>query len=132
MVNNKERGVGIVKYSPKNNEISSCILFEFDVTNNKVEYKVIRDLEVWIDSQLVVNYIFAKKKHKEMIKNFESIKFMLITQSENYKTDALAWFAMTQIARVLRTIHIQLFITKSIDKKEQTFSRFNKFPPRWI
>ncbi|GJT10043.1 reverse transcriptase domain-containing protein [Tanacetum coccineum] len=133
---------GLMLVSPKGKEYMYALKFEFKTTNNEVEYEAllvglrieeemeIRDLAIFIDSQLVANQVKGLfearqpvikqylEKTKEVLKNFNTYSMKYIRRNQNKKTDALSKLAFMTFKHLTKGMLVEVLANMSINSKE--------------
>ncbi|GJW69449.1 reverse transcriptase domain-containing protein [Tanacetum coccineum] len=135
-------GARLILTSPKGEEFTYALRFEFDASNNEAEYEAlvaglriaekigVKNLAAKIDSRLVANEINglyeAKEqsmtqyleKTKTLINSFEIFSIEQVPRSENKKVDALSKIASTSFAHLTKQVLVETLKRKSIEERE--------------
>ncbi|GKG05863.1 reverse transcriptase domain-containing protein, partial [Tanacetum coccineum] len=135
-------GASRMLVSPKGKEYTYALRFEFETTNNEAEYEAllaglriakemeIKDLAIFIDSQLVVNQVkvLFKARHpvikqylektKEVLKSFDTYSMEYIQRNQNKKADALSKLASMTFEHLTNEVLVEVLASRSINNKE--------------
>nr|GEW95224.1 reverse transcriptase domain-containing protein [Tanacetum cinerariifolium] len=135
-------GAGLILISPGGEEFTYALRFEFDASNNEVEYEAliaslritkqigVKNLVAKVDSRIVANQInksYEAKEHsmiqylgkaKAFIENFKMFSIEQVPRSENKKSDALSKIAFTSFAHLTKQILVEILKNKSIEEQE--------------
>lgn len=127
----------------------------FKASNNEVEYKALlvklravldlgaQEVEVYLDSQLVVNQVNssfeAKDPHminylrlvKQTMSQFQRVKVIQIARGQNQHADSLATFASSLTKEVPRLIKVEVVAEPSIDARVNVL-KVTMFKPCWM
>ncbi|KAK4842434.1 hypothetical protein QYF36_021650 [Acer negundo] len=136
-------GAGIILTDPEGIESSHCFRFEFNATNNEVEYeallvgmKVAKELSanfffVRSDSQLVINQVSGQyqamgenmvaylEKVQEAMTSFKGVKMDQIPRDENRRADVLAKIVSTGGQALPKRVPFQLIPRSSIARERE-------------
>ncbi|XP_022019510.1 uncharacterized protein LOC110919551 [Helianthus annuus] len=135
-------GAGLILINPEGLEFTYALRFDFQTTNNEVEYEAqiaglrlakemkVHKLEVFTDSLLVssqVNNSYIakepnmkryKEKSKELMNTFQMCTIKQIPRSQNKKADALSKFASLTFAHLTKKVLVEVLKAPSIDELE--------------
>ncbi|GJR43955.1 reverse transcriptase domain-containing protein [Tanacetum coccineum] len=135
-------GAGLMIINPKGKEYTYALHFEFETTNNEVEYEAllaglqiakemeIESLAIFADSQLMVNQIKGAyearqptikeylKKTKEVMICFDSYTIEHIQRNQNKKANALSKLSLMTFEHLTKEVLVKVLAKKSIDNKE--------------
>ncbi|GJU36442.1 reverse transcriptase domain-containing protein [Tanacetum coccineum] len=131
-------GAGVILTDPEGVEFTYALRFQFEATNNEVEYEAliaglqiaekigVQSLQVNVDSKLVANQVNGTyiAKETDMIKYLEKVKTLASTfrafsikqvpRSKNKKADALSKIASTSFAHLSKQVLVEELKEKSI------------------
>ncbi|GJS75448.1 reverse transcriptase domain-containing protein [Tanacetum coccineum] len=134
-------GDGLILTSPEGMEFNYALRFEFNASNNEVEYEAlvaglciaeqmgIKNLEAKFDSHLVANQIngsyVAKEqsmiqyleKAKTLIGKFKEFSIKHVPRSENKKATALSKITYTSFATLTKQVLVEILKEKLIKEK---------------
>ncbi|GJR44108.1 reverse transcriptase domain-containing protein [Tanacetum coccineum] len=135
-------GARLMLIDPAGKEYTYAIRFEFETTNNEIEYEAllaglhiaqemeITKVAIFLDSQLVVNQIkgtYAAKqlsiksylqKVKTALKGFEGYTFEHVRRNQNKKADALSKLASMTFEHLTKEVLVEVLAKRSIEEKE--------------
>ncbi|GKA66021.1 reverse transcriptase domain-containing protein [Tanacetum coccineum] len=135
-------GAGVILTDSEGAEFTYALRFQFEATNNKVEYEAliaglriakkigVQNLQVNVDSKLVANQVNGTYTAKEtdMIKYLEKVKTLASTfrafsikqvpRSKNKKADALSKIASTSFAHLNKQVLVEELKKKSVNEIE--------------
>ncbi|GKD83489.1 reverse transcriptase domain-containing protein [Tanacetum coccineum] len=135
-------GIGLMLVSPKGKEYTYALRYQFEATNNEVEYEAllaglriaeeikIKDLLIFIDSQLVANQLkglFESRqlvikqyleKTKEVLRRFDTYSMEHIRRNQNKKSDALSNLAFMTFEHLTKEVLVEVLANRSINNKE--------------
>ncbi|KAL2228688.1 UNVERIFIED_CONTAM: hypothetical protein Sindi_1848500 [Sesamum indicum] len=141
--NGNNGGAGILIQGPKGVEIEVAARLSFPVTNNEAKYEALilglelayeakaRDLEVFIDSQLIALQIDGtyetrektmtsyKEIVKQLINKFDKCSILQVLGAENDKADALSKFGAAMDGIRVRKITALVRERSSLAKKAE-------------
>ncbi|GJV46630.1 reverse transcriptase domain-containing protein [Tanacetum coccineum] len=98
-------GAGLILTSPEGEEFTYALRFEFDASNNEVEYEALV-VGLRITEQMGVKNIIA------------TVDSRLVSRSENKKADALSKIAYTSFAHLTKQVLVETLKRKSIEERE--------------
>ncbi|XP_062075100.1 uncharacterized protein LOC133779119 [Humulus lupulus] len=134
---NGARG-GLILVSLEGHRVHSAFRFGFSAYNNETKYEALiigfyvtlelkgEGLEIYIDSQLVVNQVLEEyqargtkmaaylAKAQEMLHNFRRITIQQVPREHNSNADALAKLATTKDAKLINVVPINYLESLSI------------------
>nr|XP_043618825.1 uncharacterized protein LOC122590711 [Erigeron canadensis] len=135
-------GAGLMLISPESKEFTYALRFEFEVTNNEAEYEAllaglrisrdmkIRNLQVYVDSQLVANQVKGDyeakqnttklylQKVRELMECFSHFKIEHIRRNQNKKADALSKLASLTFGHLGKQVLVEVLKERSIEEKQ--------------
>ncbi|GKC62319.1 reverse transcriptase domain-containing protein [Tanacetum coccineum] len=106
--------VGLMLIDPEGKEYTYALRFEFETTNNEAEYEAllaglriaqemeIAKVEIFLDSQLLVNQIKVEHVHR----------------NQNKKADALSKMASMTFEHLSKEVLVEVLTKRSIEEKE--------------
>ncbi|GJX28118.1 reverse transcriptase domain-containing protein [Tanacetum coccineum] len=130
----------VVLTDPEGTEFTYALRFQFEATNNEVEYEDliaglqiakkigVQNLQVNVDSKLVANQLNGTyiEKETDMIKYLEKVKTLAsafrefsikqVPRSGNKKADALSKMASTSFAHLSKQVLVEELKEKSVNK----------------
>ncbi|GKA38652.1 reverse transcriptase domain-containing protein [Tanacetum coccineum] len=135
-------GTDLMLVSPEGKEYTYALRYQFEATNNEVEYEAllaglriaeeikIKDLLIFIDSQLVANQLkglFESRqlvikqyleKTKEVLRRFDTYSMEHIRRNQNKKSDALSNLAFMTFEHLTKEVLVEVLANRSINNKE--------------
>nr|XP_043633165.1 uncharacterized protein LOC122604341 [Erigeron canadensis] len=133
---------GLMLISPEGKEFTYALRFEFEVTNNEAEYEAllaglqiardmkIRNLQVYVDSQLVANQVKGDYKAKqittklylqkvrELMECFSHFEIEHIRRNQNKRADALSKLASLTFGHLGKQVLVEVLKERSIEEKQ--------------
>ncbi|CAH1416266.1 unnamed protein product [Lactuca virosa] len=133
-------GAGLILTNPEDNKVTHALRFDFETSNNKVEYEAllsrlriackmeVKNLRVMNDSMLVtkkVNGTYDMKNTRmkkyvadvsEMAASFESLIVEQIKRRENRCTDALIKLVATTYSHFSKKVLLEILSSRIIDE----------------
>ncbi|XP_022854655.1 uncharacterized protein LOC111375964 [Olea europaea var. sylvestris] len=153
--NSSSSGTGVIIISPGMLINIQCALrFEFEATNNEVEYEAViiamelainlelENIKIYSDSQLVVEQIegtFDRKDEKmsfyclkvhDLQRKFKSCEIVKISRVENCRADALSRLVFMGINGLDGTVHVRIVTESSINQTVGIMDIDNE--PSWM
>ncbi|GKA49108.1 reverse transcriptase domain-containing protein [Tanacetum coccineum] len=140
--NSEGSRAGLMLIDPEGKEYTYALRFEFETTNNKVEYEAllaglqiaqemeITKVTIFLDSQLLVNQIkgtFAAKhtsindylqKVKTALRGFEEYTVEHVRKNQKKKADVLSKLASMTIEHLTKEVLVEVLTKRSIEEKE--------------
>ncbi|XP_071700624.1 uncharacterized protein [Rutidosis leptorrhynchoides] len=135
-------GAGLMLINPEGQEFTYALRFEFNTTNNEVEYEAllaglriakemkIEHLQAFVDSQLVANQVLGifkarqptiqlyLSKVRELMESFRSFTIEHVRRSQNKKADALSKLASITFAHLAKEVLVEVLEKRSIEAQE--------------
>lgn len=146
----------LVLITPNGTALEQAIKLEFFASNNKSKYEAllagvrraidlsIADVQIYSDSQLVVNQItgeYAAKhermaqylsKAKALLSKFTTYNLQQINRDNNAHADALATLATAIASSAKRTIYVETLAKPSIFQEEERVLPVEQSKPSWM
>ncbi|GKF66599.1 reverse transcriptase domain-containing protein, partial [Tanacetum coccineum] len=140
--NSDGSGAGLMLIDPEGKEYTYSLRFEFETTNNEVEYEAllagkwiaqemeIAKVAIILDSQLLVNQIkgtFAAKqtsikdylqKVKTALRGFEEYIVEHVRRNHNKKADTLSKLTSITFEHLTKEVLVEVLTKRSIEEKE--------------
>ncbi|XP_043697314.1 uncharacterized protein LOC122648128 [Telopea speciosissima] len=135
-------GAGLILSSPGGFSVHYALRFEFQTTNNGVEYEalieglnlakslIVKNIIVHSDSQLVVNQVKGEYEAREprmaqylskvrnLITEFTSFQILQVPRAQNASADALSRLATSEFQNLSRTMYVDVIGKPSIEEAE--------------
>ncbi|GKB56382.1 reverse transcriptase domain-containing protein [Tanacetum coccineum] len=106
-------GAGLMLIDPAGKEYTYALRFEFETTNNEVEYEALL-VELRIAQEMEI----TKIKVKTARKGFEGYTVEHVRRNQNKKADALSKLASMTFEHLTKEVLVEVLAKRSIEEKE--------------
>ncbi|GKB94574.1 reverse transcriptase domain-containing protein [Tanacetum coccineum] len=107
-------GVGLMLIDPGSKEYTYALRFEFETTNNEVEYEAL--LGIYAAKQPAIKEYLQRTK--ETLRRFRSYTIEHIRRNQNKKADALRKLASMTFEHLTKEVLVEVLARRSIEEKE--------------
>ncbi|GKA12902.1 reverse transcriptase domain-containing protein [Tanacetum coccineum] len=101
-------GAGLILTNPEGTEFTHALRFEFDVTNNEADQRVLHSQGTRHDP--------IPRKGKTLTNSFKKFSIKQVPRSENKKSDALSKIVSTSFAHLTKQVLVEVLKEKSINE----------------